>query len=93
MENRTTLLIKDRKLGQSKNVRTDSSLFDSEVVVVQLHDKIIFRRAGIDDNKTYKFIKICNYYRSSIITDWEDGLYYADEEESNEDEIVIYYEQ
>jgi len=94
MENhKATLKVKCQRLKRSKRIETDADIFSEEVIMLELHDKVIFRRAGIDDNKTYHFQKRGRIYRTCMVTNIEEGVYIADEEESNEDEIVIYYEQ
>lgn len=52
---------------------------------------LIFRLAGLDDKRARKASKTFNgYYHFTLNLPLEIGTFYFDEEESNEDQVVIY---
>ena len=57
-------------------------------------DKIVFKHRGIDYNGKVRNIKIhFGTYRIEMCESLPLGTFYFDEEESNEDQIVIYFNQ
>ena len=72
--------------------RTKDEFFKGEIVVIDEIDRIVFRKPCLDDVKTRKFCLnngwlSMNYFESYI----RPGRYYFDEDDSNEDQRVIYY--
>ena len=62
---------------------------------VALHDmeKLIIRKPyQMEDKKTYIFSNNKSYCYGTIKSNIEPGKYLIDEEESTEDQIIIYYE-
>lgn len=75
-------------------VRIDShNKWFSKTFSVHIYfDKIVFKKRGIDYNGKVRDIKIhFGTYRIEIPEDLPLGIFYFDEEESNEDQIVIYF--
>lgn len=73
---------------------TKHKFFDDNLIIIDETDRIVFAKPGLDyRGKTRAFYEKkgwfgINYFRSYI----KPGKYYFDEEDSNEDQMVIYYE-
>lgn len=83
-------------VGNEKIMRLKlkDSFKSEEVIVEKKEDKIIIRLPSLDDFKTTRIQKgVCRYiYLKNACNDVEIGVYKIDLEESNEDELVIYFE-
>jgi len=64
-----------------------------QFVSVHKIDKLIIRKPTIDDDKNINTLcKRGSHLNGTFISQIEPGKYLIDEEESNEDQLVIYYE-
>lgn len=83
------------KRGQRYLFSTSCKLFESPITIKITKDKIIFKRAGLDDNKTYSFKKLTDghkQYRTVLsFNDLPEGEFEFDEDESNEDIKIAYF--
>jgi hypothetical protein len=87
--------IYNRKLRRrDKKLVTNHPFFAQEVVVKIKHDSMIFYRPTLDGTaRTQKPHFGSGSYRLSIASeDIEAGEWTMDEDESNEDRIVLYYD-
>lgn len=77
-----------------RQIIVKADVFNSrEFVSIHKVDKLIIRKPTIDDNMKFnKFCRQKNHLQATIISRISTGKYLIDEEESNEDQIVIYYE-
>lgn len=83
------------KKGQRYLFSTSCELFATPVVIKVDKDKITFKRAGIDDTKTYNFKQPSGghkQYRAVIVfNDLPQGEFEFDNDESNEDIKTAYF--
>ena len=83
------------KRGQRYLFSTSCELFATPVVIKVDKDKITFRKAGIDDTKTYIFRQPSDghlQYRAVIVfNDLPEGEFEFDNNESNEDFKIAYF--
>lgn len=83
------------KRGQRYLFTTSCELFATPVVIKVDKDKITFKRAGIDDNKTHLFRQASDghlQYRAVIVfNDLPEGEFEFDIDESNEDFKIAYF--
>lgn len=74
---------------------TKSNFFKERILIKKYHDKIEFKHIDISyRGKTNKFTfsKKRNYYHTKLSIELPLGKFKFDEEESNEDIIVIYFD-
>jgi hypothetical protein len=83
------------KKGQRYLFSTSCELFKHPVVIKVDKDKITFRKAGIDDNKTHNFKQPSGghkQYRAVIVfNDLPQGEFEFDNDESNDDFKIAYF--
>lgn len=83
------------KRGQRYLFSTSCELFATPVVIKVDKDKITFKRAGIDDAKTYIFRQASDghlQYRAVIVfNDLPEGEFEFDTDESNDDIKIAYF--
>ena len=95
-EERTVRILKSSTKGceYKDYVRVDchNHWFSHPFSIHVYWDKIIFKRRGIDYNGKVRNVKIhCGCYRVEIPETLVHGIYQFDEEETNEDQIVVYF--
>lgn len=83
------MLVQIKKTGKGKKIYSTHPLFSDLVTRSIIDDKIIYKKAGIFDNKTYNFDYTGARFHSSIPSNIEDGEYEINQEESNEDMVII----
>lgn len=88
MKGKVTLCKEKRKYI---HLSSNSTFFENYVLVIMRGDALIFRVADLDDRRARKATKNKNgYYHFTLNLPLEIGTFSFDEEESNEDEVVIY---
>lgn len=75
-------------------ITSKSDFFKGRTIFKVEKDKIIFKKPTIDyRGKSYKFcLHVDGFYHSTILCEIPLGKFYFDEDESNEDIIVAYFE-
>ena len=77
--------------GRQMHLWSKSHFFKNDLVVKVAGDAIVFKVATLDDRKTQKATFQDGFYRLTILAQAENGTFYFDEDESNEDQAVIYF--
>jgi hypothetical protein len=70
---------------------TPNDFFANEVVVTWRQNALVIRLAGLDDVKTQKATLIRKNYVLLVYGQCECGVFNFDEDESNEDQKIIYF--
>jgi len=72
---------------------TKNTFFSSgEIVVEATYEKIVFRKPTLESTRVHKCTPdASNWYRINIVADIPIGTYLIDKEDSNEDELVVYF--
>jgi hypothetical protein len=78
------------KYRNTKILCTYNNFFDNDIKLEIFYDKLIFKNIGKIGNKNISINKQGNRYSTILKIDWQDGLYYIDEEESDIDKLIVY---
>lgn len=91
--------VKIKKLAAhsiNHRIISDDKFFNDPVIVEIFHDKVVFKHPTIDYQKSYynptKNEKYNSYIFFVVDDTLQEGEFPVDQDESNEDRLVIYFE-